>query len=373
MERLPDLRPAQRILMGPGPSDVHPLVYKALATQIVGHLDPDFLKIMDEIQTQLRLLFQTKNKFTVAMSGTGSAGMEAAFVNVVEPVDTVIVGVNGVFGSRMADVVTRCGANVIPITEAWGQSIDLQKVEDALKATGKVKAVALVHAETSTGVWQPLEEVGALCEKYGALFIVDAVTSLGGVPVKVDEWKIDICYSGTQKCLSCPPGLAPLTFNDRALEIARNRSTRIRSWYLDVTLIANYWADNSRAYHHTAPISMNYALHEALRLIQEEGLPARWERHKKNSLELLTGLRTLGLQPFVDESIRLPTLNAIALPSDIDEASVRRQLLMDYNLEIGGGLGDLSGKVWRIGLMGESSRKSNIVYLLAALERILKA
>ncbi len=357
--------------MGPGPSDVHQLVYQALSTPIVGHLDPDFLKIMNEIQVQLRQVFQTENQFTIAISGTGSAGMEAAFVNVIEPVDNVIVGINGVFGNRMAEVVSRCGANVIPINEAWGESIDIQKIEKALRNTGQVKAVALVHAETSTGVWQPVAEVGALCEKYGALFILDAVTSLGGVPVPVDDWKVDICYSGTQKCLSCPPGLAPITFSARALEIAKKRSTKIRSWYLDVTMISNYWADSSRAYHHTAPISMNYALHQALRLILEEGLEQRWRRHQKNSAELLQGLKKLGLQPFVKKSIRLPTLNAITLPDAIDEAAMRRQLLHEYGIEIGGGLGDLAGKIWRIGLMGESSKKSNIVYLLAALDKIM--
>lgn len=366
-----ELNPPQRILLGPGPSCVHPRVYRALASPIVGHLDPEFLKIMNEIQEQLRYVFQTKNQFTIAVSGTGSAGMEAAFVNVIEPGDTVIVGVNGVFGNRMSDIVKRCGANLIPIKKPWGESIDIQEIEDALQKSDHVKAVALVHAETSTGVLQPMAGIGGLCRQHDALLIVDAVTSLGGVPVKVDERKIDICYSGTQKCLSCPPGLAPITFNERALQAARNRKTKIQSWYLDVTMIANYWAESSRAYHHTAPISMNYALREALRLVQEEGLEKRFERHLRNSRQLLEGLSKLGLIPFVDESIRLPTLNAIKIPGNVEEAGVRKRLLNEYHIEIGGGLGDLAGKVWRMGLMGESSTKANIVYLLSALEEIL--
>ncbi len=371
MPEMKELTPSQRTLLGPGPSNVHPRVYRALSTPIVGHLDPEFLVLMNEIQEQLRQLLQTRNKLTIAISGTGSAGMEAALTNVVEPVDNIIVGVNGVFGNRISDIVVRCGANPIQIKEQWGKSIDLQKIEDALKQAGKVKAVALVHAETSTGVWQPLAEAGALCEKYGALLIVDAVTSLGGVPVKVDEWKIDICYSGTQKCLSCPPGLAPITFSERALAVARERTTRIRSWYLDLTMIADYWSDSSRAYHHTAPISMNYALREALRLVHEEGLEARWQRHRRNSLELLRGLAALNLHPFVDKEIRLPMLNAITLPEGIEDATVRKTLLTEYGIEIGGGLGDLAGRIWRIGLMGESSTRANVVYLLAALKDIL--
>lgn len=371
MKEFNELKPSQRILLGPGPSNVHPRVYKALATPIIGHLDPEFLVMMDEIQDLLRFVFQTENKFTIAVSGTGSSGMEAALVNVVEPDDTVIVGVNGVFGNRMSDIVQRCGGNLVQITAPWGQAIDINKIEEELKKSDNVKAVALVHAETSTGVLQPLDEVGELCQKHGALLIVDAVTSLGGIPVKVDERKIDVCYSGTQKCLSCPPGLAPVTFSDRALDVIQNRTSKIRSWYLDVTLIANYWSDKSRAYHHTAPISMNYALREALRIIHEEGLEARFERHRNNSAELLQRLGELDLHPFVDESIRLPTLNAIKTPDTIDEAQVRKRLLHDFGIEIGGGLGDLAGQVWRIGLMGESSRPAHIVYLIRALQEIL--
>lgn len=372
MQAITELTPPQRILLGPGPSNVHPRVYKALSTPLLGHLDPEFLKIMDEIQNLLRFVFQTKNPFTIAVSGTGSAGMEAALVNIVEPEDTVIVGVNGVFGSRMSDIVTRCGGHLVQIKVPWGQFIEIDQIEEALKQSGKVKAVALVHAETSTGVLQPLAEVGKLCQEHDALLVVDTVTSLGGLPVNVDEWHIDVCYSGTQKCLSCPPGLAPLTFSERALSAVKNRKTKVQSWYLDITMIADYWTEGKRAYHHTAPISMNYALREALRLVQEEGLETRFARHRKNSQELIEGLQKLGLAPFIDESFRLPSLNAIQTPMNVEEAKIRRTLLDDYSIEIGGGLGDLTGKIWRIGLMGESSKKSNVVYLLAALEEILR-
>ncbi|MFQ6113673.1 MAG: pyridoxal-phosphate-dependent aminotransferase family protein [bacterium] len=371
MHSVGELTPSQRILLGPGPSNVHPRVYRALSTPLVGHLDPEFLAIMNEIQELLRFVFQTKNPFTIALSGTGSAGMEAALVNVIEPGDTVIVGVNGVFGNRMSDIVIRCGGKLIQIKEPGGKVIEPQRIEDALKKAGDVKAVALVHAETSTGVLQPLEAVGKLCQEFGALFVVDTVTSLGGIPVEVDNWNIDVCYSGTQKCLSCPPGLAPITFSKKAMKVVRARKAKIQSWYLDVTMIADYWAEGKRAYHHTAPISMNFALREALRLIQEEGLEARFERHKRNSEALFKGIQKLELEPFVDEGFRLPTLNSVKVPMDVDEAKVRQILLNEYNIEIGGGLGDLKGKIWRIGLMGESSTKANIVYLLAALEEIL--
>lgn len=371
MELFNELNPSQRLLLGPGPSMVHPRVYRALSTPIIGHLDPEFLQIMDDIQQLLRFVFQTKNQFTIALSATGSAGMESAFVNVVEPGDKVIIGVNGVFGNRMSDIIGRCGATPVQIKKPWGESIDLHEIENQLKQANDIKAVALVHAETSTGVQQPLAEVGELCKKHGALLIVDAVTSLGGVPVKVDDWQIDVCYSGTQKCLSCPPGLAPITFSDEAIAVAKSRKTKVQSWYLDTTMIADYWSDKTRAYHHTAPISMNYALREALRLIHEEGLEQRFARHKQNSLELINGLKKLDLTPFVDESIRLPTLNSIKLPGNLDEAKIRKRLLDEYNIEIGGGLGDLAGRIWRIGLMGESSKKASVVHLLSALEELL--
>ena len=371
MPKVGELNPSQRTLLGPGPSNVHPRVYKALSTPLVGHLDPEFLKIMDEIQGLLRFVFQTKNSFTIAISGTGSAGMEAAFVNVIEPGDTVIVGVNGVFGTRMCDIVTRCGGNLIAIKEQWGKIIPLHRIEDELEKAKKVKAIALVHAETSTGVLQPLAEVGKLCKSYDCLFIVDAVTSLGGLAVHVDDWNIDVCYSGTQKCLSCPPGLSPITFSENAIKVVQTRKANIQTWYLDVSLIADYWAESKRAYHHTAPISMNYALREALRLVQEEGLEARFERHEQNSAALIKGIQKLEIEPFIHDSYRLPTLNSVKVPINVDEVMVRKTLLNEYGIEIGGGLGDLAGKIWRIGLMGESSTKANVVYLLEALKEIL--
>ncbi len=360
--------PSPRLLLGPGPSLVHPRVLRAMAAPLLGHLDPAFLQLMNEIQAMLRLVFRTGNRFTIALSGTGSAGMEALLVNLVEPGDAVIVGVNGVFGSRMAAVVERCGGTPIPIEAPWGRIIEPDDVKAALARSGPVKAVALVHAETSTGAWQPLEPIGALCREYGALFIVDAVTSLAGLPLEVDAWGIDACYSGTQKCLSCPPGLAPLTLNERALAAIRKRTTACRSWYLDLSLIADYWEEGSRAYHHTAPISMLYGLREALRLVEEEGLEARFARHRLHSQALGAGLEVLGLRPFAQEGHRLPSLTCVTLPAGLDDASVRTALLQRFQIEIGGGLGPLRGRVWRIGLMGESAQRSHVLTLLAALE-----
>jgi alanine-glyoxylate transaminase/serine-glyoxylate transaminase/serine-pyruvate transaminase len=372
MENLSPLNPPQRILLGPGPSNVHPAVYQALATPIVGHLDPDFLGIMNDIQNLLRYVFQTENALTIAVSGTGTAGMEAALTNTIEPDDTIVVAVHGYFGARLAEIARRCGANVVEVKSPWGEITDPQRIADALTGAGKVKAVAVVHAETSTGVLQPLSEISSLCKQHGALLIVDAVTSLGGLPVKVDEWQIDVCYSGTQKCIGCPPGLAPITFSETALNAARKRKKKSPSWYFDVTLIADYWADSKRAYHHTAPISMNYALRETLRLLHEEGLEARFERHRRNWRELIAGLQKLDLSLLVDEPNRLPCLTSVKTPAGVEEAKVRKTLLNEYSIEIGGGLGELAGKIWRIGLMGESSRKQNVVYLLAALKEILK-
>jgi alanine-glyoxylate transaminase/serine-glyoxylate transaminase/serine-pyruvate transaminase len=325
---------------------------------------------MNDIQSALRIMFETKNAFTIALSGTGSAGMEASIINLVEPGDAVIVGVNGVFGTRLATVVDRCGGKAIRIDAAWGESIQPEAVEQALARSGPVKAVAVVHAETSTGVRQPLEDIGALCRRYGALFVVDAVTSLGGLPVGVDRIGIDVCYSGTQKCLSCPPGLAPFTMSDRALAAVKGRRTACQSWYLDVSLIAEYWAEGNRAYHHTAPISMLYGLREALRIVDEEGLPARYARHQTNSDALLAGLAELGLMPLAPAGRRLSMLNCVTLPSQIPEADVRARLLSEYGIDIGGGLGPLKGKVWRIGLMGESSTEANVLTLLNALETV---
>lgn len=359
-----------RVLLGPGPSMVHPRVLRALSVPLIGHLDPAFLTLMDEIQELLRLTFRTRNRFTIAVSGTGSAGMEAALVNLIEPGDSVIVGVNGVFGARMAAIVERCGGKSIQIEAPWGRIVEPDAIKTALARSGPVKAVAVVHAETSTGIHQPLEEIARLCREHDALFVVDAVTSLGGLPLEVDGWGIDVCYSGTQKCLSCPPGLAPLTVNDRALSAIRNRKTPCQSWYLDLSLVADYWTSGKRAYHHTAPISMLYALREALRLVQEEGLEARITRHRLHSRALMAGLEALGLAPFPQEGYRLCTLNCVTLSAPIEDGPVRSALLRDYGIEIGGGLGQLQGKAWRIGLMGESSTHANVLLLLSALEEL---
>lgn len=362
--------PPHRLLMGPGPSMVHPRVLQALSQPLVGHLDPVFLSLMNQIQASLRMLFRTENEFTIALPGTGSAGMEAVIANLIEPGDRAIVGVNGVFGSRLATMIERSGGIPIRIEAPWGQIVPVDALHEALSQGGPVKAVVLVHAETSTGAWQPLEEVGGLCRAHGALLIVDAVTSLGGIPVEVDAWGIDACYSGTQKCLSCPPGLAPLTMSPRAMEVVRQRRTPCHSWYLDLSLIAEYWNDRSRAYHHTAPISMLYGLHEALRLVHEEGLRPRFTRHQLNSDALLAGLEPLGLLPLPSKDHRLPMLNCVTLPDRVDDMLVRTQLLRDYEIEIGGGLGPLRGRVWRIGLMGESCQQAHVLTLLNALEGI---
>ena len=365
-----DFVPPHRLLMGPGPSMVHPRVLQALSQPLLGHLDPVFLTLMNDIQALLRATFHTQNEFTIALSGTGSAGMEAVIANLIEPGDRAIVGVNGVFGTRLATMIERSGGLPIRIEAPWGATIPIEALEQELARSAPVKALVLVHAETSTGALQPLEDVGALCRAHDALFIVDAVTSLGGIPVEVDTWGIDACYSGTQKCLSCPPGLAPLTVSPRGMGAIRQRRAPCHSWYLDLSLIADYWNDHSRAYHHTAPISMLYGLREALRLVHEEGLPARAARHQINSDALMAGLRTLGLNPLPPPGHRLPMLNCVTLPDGIDEAMMRTQLLQQYGIEIGGGLGPLRGRVWRIGLMGESCRQAHVLTLLNALEEI---
>ncbi len=368
----PELNPPARLLLGPGPSMVHPRVLRAMSVPLLGHLDPDFLVIMNEVQAMLRAVFQTQNPFTIAVSGTGSAGMEAALVNLVEPRDTVIVGVNGVFGGRMADIAERCGARLVKLEASWGQVFSNGQIEEALKKHAPVKAVALVHAETSTGAQQPLEGVGKLCHDHGALLVVDTVTSLGGVPVTVDAWEVDAAYSGTQKCLSCPPGLAPLTLSPRSLDAVRARKGKCPSWYLDLGMIADYWAEAKRVYHHTAPISMVYALREALRIVLEEGLEARFARHRRHSAALMAGLAAFGCAPNAQEGHRLASLNCVQVPAGVEEAAVRRTLLQEFGIEIGGGLGPLAGKVWRIGLMGESCKQDSVVAVLAALEVVLK-
>ncbi len=367
---LQDFTPPSRLLLGPGPSMVHPRVLRALSAPLLGHLDPAFLTVMNDIQTLLRNVFQTSNRFTIAISGTGSAGMEASIVNLVEPGDAVVVGINGVFGGRLASVIERCGGKAIRVEAPWGECLEPSAIDQAICRSGPVKAVAVVHAETSTGAWQPLDDIAKICDHHGTLLVVDAVTSLGGVPVEVDRIGIDVCYSGTQKCLSCPPGLAPFTMSDRALAVVKQRRTPCQSWYLDMSLIADYWAEGTRAYHHTAPISMLYALREALRLVEEEGLPARFNRHRVNSDALVAGLEELGLTPLPRIGQRLPMLNCVTVPSHIPEAEVRAELLTNYGIEIGGGLGPLKGKVWRIGLMGESSTEAHVLTLLNTLESL---
>jgi len=364
-----DLNPPVRTLLGPGPSNVHPRVLRAMAAPLVGHLDPAFLQVMDETKQLLKFVFQTENNLTIPLSGTGSAGMEASLFNLTEEGDEVLVAVNGYFGERMCQMVPRCGGQVRRIEAPWGQAFDPDQVEDALQE-GMVKLVAMVHAETSTGVLQPLEEISEIAHRYGALLLVDAVTSLGGVELKVDQWDIDACYSGTQKCLSCPPGLSPITFGPRAEEVLLSRRTSVGSWYLDLSLIQRYWG-KERTYHHTAPISMNYALREALRLVQEEGLEARFARHRLNQRALVAGLEAMGLELLVPEEYRLPSLTTVRIPAGVEEARVRPRLLKEFNIEIAGGLGDLKGQIWRIGLMGHSSRRENVFLLLSALEYLL--
>lgn len=360
------LIPEYRILMGPGPVETSPRVLRAMSSETLGHLDPQFLEIMNETMELLRYVFQTKNQLTLPMSGTGSAGMETVMVNLIEPGDKVVVCVKGVFGQRMRDVASRCGAEVISVEAPWGSIIEPGQVKEALEKAGGAKLVAIVHAETSTGVKQPLEEISKIAKEYDALFVVDAVTSLGGVELKVDEWGIDACYSGTQKALSCPPGLSPITFSDRARKALHNRKGKVQSWYLDLTMIQNYWG-KERFYHHTAPINMIYGLREALRIVKEEGLEARFERHKLNSDAFVAGIEAMGLQMVAPKEYRLPTLNAVRIPDGVEDIRVRRFLLDKYGIEIGGGLGDFKGKAWRVGLMGESSRRNYVILLLAAL------
>ncbi len=362
------LDPPSRVLLGPGPSDVPPRILTALASPTVGHLDPTYLQIMDETRQLLRDTFKTKNELTLAVSGTGSAGMEACFANLVEPGDHVITCVNGVFGTRMTDVAQRYGAITHPLEIDWGQTYDPRQIADTLKQNPQTKILAIVHAETSTGAHQPLEEISRIVHDAGALLLVDAVTSLGGLDLRVDDWQIDAVYSGTQKCLSCPPGLAPVSFSPAALAVMDARTTKVQSWYLDMSMLRNYWGEQ-RVYHHTAPVNMTYALREALLLIHEETLDARFARHHLNHTALRAGLEAIDLQYIPQNS--LTTLNAVHTPANIDEADIRKQLLNQFNIEIGAGLGPFKGKAWRIGLMGASSTQSNVTLLLAALEKLL--
>lgn len=341
-----------------------------MSRPLVGHLDPVFVKLMEEVKTMLRAVFQTRNAMTFPVSGTGSAGMEFCFVNLIEPGDEVVIGVNGVFGQRMCEVAARCGARVVRLEADWGRIIEPDTVAAALRQCRQPKLVAIVHAETSTGVLTPPAELARLAQEAGALFVLDTVTSLGGCPVALDDWGVDAAYSGTQKCLSAPPGLAPVSFSPRAVEVVQRRKTKVQSWYLDLNLLASYWGEE-RVYHHTAPISMNYALHEALRLVLMEGLPARWHRHEQNHQQLKAGLESLGIQFVAQEGYRLWQLNAVTVPPGVDEAAVRRRLLDEFGIEIGAGLGPWKGKVWRIGLMGESCRAENVDRLLTALRCVL--
>ena len=364
--------PPVRTLMGPGPSDVHPRVTGAMARPCIGHLDPAFVGMMDEVKTMLQYAFQTKNQLTIPVSAPGSAGMEATFQNLLEHGDKVIVCQNGVFGGRMKEVVERCGAIAIMVEDDWGKPVDPNKVEEAFKANQDVKLLAFVHAETSTGARSDAETLCKIAHDNNALALVDAVTSLGGSELRVDDWGIDAIYSGTQKCLSCTPGISPVSFSERAIEIITNRKTRVQSWFLDTNLVMGYWGANAkRAYHHTAPVNALYALHESLVMLQDEGLENSWARHKKNHLALRAGLEAMGMSFIVDEEYRLPQLNSVTIPDGIDEAEVRTRLLNGFNLEIGAGLGALAGKVWRIGLMGHSSRAENIFLCLAALEAVM--
>ena len=364
-------QPPKRILLGPGPSPVDDRILSAMAAPVLGHLDPLFLQCMDDVQSLLRYVFETENRVTIPISATGSAGMEAALVNVIEPGDEVVVCIHGVFGERMRDIVERSGAKAIVVEAKWGEAIDPGRIESALKSSSRPRALSIVHAETSTGVLQDLSGLAEMAHEHGALLIVDAVTSLGGHPVGIDRNGIDICYSGTQKCLGAPPGLSPITFNERALDRIRSRKSKVQSWYLDITMVERYWGDD-RTYHHTAPISMNYALREALRLVYEEGLEPRWRRHELNHRALVAGVEAMGLSMAVAADNRLWSLNAVSVPEGVDDARVRSRLL-DENIEIGGGLGPLKGKIWRIGLMGSGSTRENVLLVLDALHRALNA
>ena len=364
--------PPKRTLMGPGPSDVSERVLQAMARPTVGHLDPAFVGMMDEVKLLLQAVFQTKNELTFAVSAPGSAGMECCFANLVECGDKVIICQNGVFGGRMKENVERCGGTAIMVQDDWGTAVDPQKLEDALKAHPDAVVVAFVHAETSTGAQSDAKTLVELAHKYDCLTIVDAVTSLAGSPLKVDEWNIDAIYSGSQKCLSAPPGLSPVSFNQRAAEKIRSRGSRVQSWFLDLNLVMGYWGgEGKRAYHHTAPVNCLYGLHESLVIVQEEGLENSWARHQQNHLALRAGLETMGIGFLVPEQDRLPQLNTVYIPEGADDAAVRTALLNEFDLEIGAGLGALAGKVWRIGLMGHASHQKNVDYCLRSLQSVL--
>ncbi|MFN8007908.1 MAG: alanine--glyoxylate aminotransferase family protein [Terriglobia bacterium] len=365
-----EFHPSPRVLLGPGPSDVDPRVLAAMAAPLLGHLDPEFLALMDEIQGSLRAVFQTQNRLTIPISGTGSAGMETAFVNLVEPGESVVVCVNGVFGERMADIVGRCGGRLSRVDAPWGGSLDPGQIREALHKLHPA-ILAVVHAETSTGVLTPLPVIQEVLKDFPeTLLLVDCVTSLAGIPVGVDAHRVDMAYSGTQKCLSCPPGLSPITLSARAVEKLRKRKAKVQSWYLDLSMVEKYWGED-RTYHHTAPISMNYALREALRLVEEEGMEARFRRHRRNHLALVTGVEAMGLEMLVRPEARVWSLNTVRIPGGVADAQIRGQLLKDFGIEIGGGLGPLKGQIWRVGLMGNSSTRNKVTLFLTALEQAL--
>ncbi len=366
-----ELIASPRVLLGPGPSEANARVLKAMTTPMLGYLDAEFVEIMDDTVALLRRVFGTENSLTLPVSGTGTAGMEAALANLIEPDDRVVVGVCGYFGARIADIAARCGANVTIVEAAWGKHIPTEKIAKAVAQGSNPKLVALVHGETSTGILQPLTEAAEIAHEKGALFLADCVTSLGGQPVDLDTRHIDVAYSCTQKCLACPPGLSPISFSERAVEVIRNRKTPIQSFYLDMTLLENYWHAEKRGYHHTVSMSLIYALREGLRVVLEEGLAARYERHDRNARALLAGAEAIGLQPAAEEGYRAPMLTTLRIPDGIDDATIRERLITDYGIEIGAGLGIFAGKAWRVGLMGDSSNERNVMLFLNALEKLL--
>ncbi len=367
----PQIDVPPRLLLGPGPSNAHPRVLQAMGMRQLGHLDPEFLEIMSRNQELIRYVWQTDNEMCIPVSGTGSAAMEASFANLIEPGDKVLVGVKGYFGMRMVDMAERYGAELVQINKPWGEAFTFEEISEAVQLH-KPAILALVHAETSTGVLQALDGMGELCQENDCLLLVDTVTSMGGVPLFIDDWKIDAAYAGSQKCLSCPPGISPLTFGERALEKIHRRSGKVKNWYLDMSLLDAYWG-KERSYHHTAPINMNYGLYEAMRLVVEEGLEERWERHQRNADILVDAIRSIGLEPYAPDEIRLPSLITVAVPDEVDAKKVTRALLDDYNIEIGNGLGELAGKVWRIGLMGFNSRPENVALVATALDKVLNS
>ncbi len=366
-----ELIASPRVLLGPGPSEANARVLKAMTTPMLGYLDTAFVEIMDDTVAMLRRVFGTENALTLPVSGTGTAGMEAALANLIEPGDSVVIGVCGYFGARIADIAARCGASVTTVEAEWGKHIPTEKIAKAIEQVSNPKLVALVHGETSTGILQPLTEAVEIAHANGALFLADCVTSLGGQPVTLDACRIDVAYSCTQKCLACPPGLSPISFSERAVEVIRKRRTRIQSFYLDMTLLENYWHAEKRGYHHTVSMSLIYALREGLRVILEEGLAARYERHERNARALLAGAEAIGLQPAAEEGYRAPMLTTLRIPDGIDDATIRGRLITDYGIEIGGGLGIFAGKAWRVGLMGDSSNERNVLLFLNALEKLL--